>query len=203
MNLDPKLEIKLSLYIIIKTEKMKKVGKYLAGILAIGLIVGCIEGCNKDGGTSRMYVKMKDVPGPYQQVNVDIKGVEIHYSDSDKGSGGWVSLPTNAGVYDLLTLQNNVTAVLTNPDDIPAGKVQQMRLILGTSNSLMIDSLMFPLSTPSAQNTGLKFNLNFDFLRDKSYEVRIDFDAQNSIILNGHGGYSLKPVIKVDGIIKL
>lgn len=182
---------------------MKKVGKYLAGILAITLIVLAFEGCNKDGGTSRMYVKMKDVPGPYQQVNVDIKRVDIHYADSDKGSGGWVSLPTNAGVYDLLTLQNNVTVVLTNPDDIPAGKVEQMRLILGSNNSLMIDSLMFPLTAPSSENTGLKFNLNFDFIEDKSYEVKIDFDASMSIVLNGHGGYSLKPVIKVESITKL
>lgn len=182
---------------------MKNAGKFLIGILAIGLIVGGIEGCSKDGGTSRMYVRMKDVPGPFQQVNVDIKRVDIHYSDTDKGSNGWVSLPTNAGVYDLLTLQNNVTVVLTNPDDIPAGKVQQMRLILGSTNSVMIDSLMFPLSAPSSENTGLKFNLDFDFIKDKSYEVKIDFDAQHSIVLDGHGGYSLKPVIKVESITKL
>lgn len=182
---------------------MKKLGIFVTGVLAIVLIAGFLEGCNKESGTSRMYVKMKDVPAAFQQVNVDVTGVEIHYSDDSKGNGGWVSLPTNIGVYDLLTLQNNITAVLTNPHDIPAGRVEQMRLILGANNSLMIDSLMYPLTIPSGSQTGLKFNLNTEFLHDESYEVLIDFDAQMSIVLDGHGSYSLKPVIKVEGITKL
>jgi hypothetical protein len=149
-----------------------------------------------------MVTKMKDAPGDFQQVNVEVVGVEIHYSDSPDGEG-WRSLPTNVGIYNLLELQNNVFVVLTNETDIPVGSVTQMRLILGTQNSVMVDDILFSLSTPSAQNTGLKFNLNTDLMDDVTYEVLIDFDAQKSIVIEGNGSYSLKPVIKVESITAL
>lgn len=179
---------------------MKTTGKIM--IVALALI-SLITACNKDGGTSRMYVKMKDAPGDFQQVNVEVIGVEVHYSNDSEGNEGWVSLPTNAGVYDLIQLQNNITAVLTDPTDIPAGSVTQMRLILGANNSVMVDSTVLFLATPSAQNTGLKFNLNTNFHEDHSYEVLIDFDAAASIVLEGNGSFSLKPVIKVESITEL
>lgn len=179
---------------------MKTIGKVM--IIAFGISLLAV-GCNKEAGTSRMFVKMKDAPGDFQQVNVEVVGVQIHYSNDNQGSSGWVSLPTNTGVYDLLELQNNVTAVLTDPTDIPAGSVTQMRLILGSNNSVMVDSTIFSLSTPSAQNTGLKFNLGTTFIDNESYEVLIDFDAAASIVIEGNGSYSLKPVIKVEEVIEL
>lgn len=179
---------------------MKTIGKIV--IMLIGIVM-IASSCNKDAGTSRMYVKMKDAPGDFQQVNVEVIGVQIHYSNDSQGNAGWISLPTNAGVYDLLELQNNVTAVLTDPTDIPAGSVTQMRLILGSNNTVMVDSVIHSLSTPSAQNTGLKFNLGTTFIDNESYEVLIDFDAAASIVVEGNGSFSLKPVIKVEDIIEL
>jgi hypothetical protein len=44
---------------------------------------------------------MTDAPGPYQQVNVDVMGVEI------TGDGGQsVTLNVVPGIYDLLKLSN-------------------------------------------------------------------------------------------------
>jgi hypothetical protein len=168
-------------------------------LIAAFFLVLSIAACNKSGdGHSSMRVKMTDAPGPFSKVNVEIRDVEVHTQDH-----GWVSLPTNAGVYDLLTLQNDVTVLLANDKEIPAGQVDQMRLILGSHNTVVIDDVTFPLNTPSAMQSGLKFNINAFFDSDKDYEVLIDFDANQSIVIQGDGTYSLKPVLRLKAITEI
>jgi hypothetical protein len=162
------------------------------------ILATAIASCNKEeNGTSHMTVKMTDAPGDFQQVNVEVLEVRVHHNS------GWVTLPTNQGVYDLLTLQNDITTVLVNQGEIPAGHIDQFRLILGANNTVMIDSLIFPLQTPSAQQSGLKINVNGDFAPNETYELLIDFDAGQSIVEQGNGGFLLKPVIKLESIIQL
>nr|WP_294859164.1 DUF4382 domain-containing protein [uncultured Fluviicola sp.] len=160
--------------------------------LVTAMMLGISTGCKKKEGNSQMTVKMVDAPGDFQQVNVEVLQVQVHHS-----AQGWINLPTNAGVYDLLTLQNDVSATLVNTGTLPSGHLEQFRLILGDENNVMIDSVYFPLATPSAQQSGLKINLNTDFAPNNTYEVLLDFDANSSIVTEGNGSYSLKPVIKV------
>jgi hypothetical protein len=82
---------------------------------------------------------MTDAPGPYQQVNVDVMGVEI------TGDGGQsVTLNVVPGIYDLLKLSNGVEKLIAT-DTLEISKVQQIRLILGTRNSGTRRT--YPLST--------------------------------------------------------
>ncbi len=164
-------------------------------VLAVTLFVA--TGCDTKSKTSNLTVRMKDAPGDFQQVNVDVLEVQVH-SDND-----WISLPTNAGVYDLLTLQNDVSAVLVNQGAVPAGKMTQFRLLLGSNNSVMVDSVMYDLKTPSAEQSGLKLNVKTTFLVNELYEILIDFDAEKSVVKQGNGDYSLKPVLKVEAINQL
>jgi hypothetical protein len=162
--------------------------------LALALIgaLGISTGCKKKEGTSQMTVKMVDAPGDFQQVNVEVLQVQVHHSGQ-----GWINLPTVAGIYDLLTLQNDVSATLVNAGTLPSGDLQQLRLVLGDENNVMVDSLYYPLATPSAQQSGLKINLNSNFAPNTQYELVLDFDAEQSIVTQGNGSYSLKPVIRV------
>lgn len=171
--------------------------KYILGVtLGIGF---SFTACQKEkAGTSQMKIRMVDAPGDFQEVNVELLGVEIHTNTQ-----GWVSLPTNQGVYDLLTLQDSVSAVLVNGGNFPSGQVSQLRLILGSNNYVVVDDTIHPLATPSAQQSGLKINLNYTFDPNEQYELLFDFDASQSIVTEGNGGYSLKPVIKVLSIITL
>jgi len=165
---------------------------YFVALVSVGML-GISTGCKKKSeGNSQMTVKMVDAPGDFQQVNVEVLQVQVHHSGQ-----GWVNLPTNAGVYDLLTLQNDVSTTLVNAGSLPSGHLEQFRLILGDENNVMIDSVYYPLATPSAQQSGLKINLNADFAPNTLYELVLDFDAANSIVIQGNGAYSLKPVIKV------
>lgn len=157
------------------------------------LLLFIFVGCNKQKeGNSEISIRMIDAPGDYQQVNVHVLQVKIHHEQA-----GWVELPTYAGVYDLLTLQNDVFATLVDPFVIPSGKINQMRLILGDQNTIMVDSILHPLSTPSAQMSGLKINVKSTLSPNQLYILTLDFVADASIVEQGNGTYSLKPVIKV------
>ncbi len=157
---------------------------------------------NNNTGTAKVAVHMTDAPGDFDAVNIDVQSIEIGTE-----SGGWITLPLyRPGIYNLLNFRNGLDTLMTNAD-IPAGRITQMRMILGTQNSVTVKGVNYPLSTPSAQQSGLKFNLQADLVANGSYAFWIDFDAGKSVVEQGNGDYSLKPVIRTytqqtDGRIK-
>ncbi|MCR9172624.1 MAG: DUF4382 domain-containing protein [bacterium] len=178
---------------------MKRIGIIKITVLAVLSLVFAIS-CNKTNEkTGYLRVKMTDAPGDFDSVFVDIQQVQVHISNN-VGNSGWVDLNTNAGVYNLLELQNDITTVLADTNVLPVGDLQQMRLILGSNNSVVIDSLTYPLELTSQTNTGLKLNINTTISPNDLVEVLIDFDAAASIVETGQGKYILKPVIKVESI---
>lgn len=144
---------------------------------------------------SHVQVMLTDAPGDYQEVNIDIQEVQIH-SEGGDSSSGWVSLNVVSGVYNLLTLTNGLDTLLGEAD-VPEGRISQIRLILGDSNSVMVDSVLMPLTVPSGQQSGLKLNVHADLDAGFTYVFTLDFDAARSIVLRGNGTYALKPVIRV------
>ena len=150
--------------------------------------------CNKDDGSSSgsypLAVRMTDAPAAYDQVNIDLQAVEI-----TGNSGQTVLLNTTAGVYNLLDLSNGVNALIAT-SVLTDSKVSQIRLILGTNNTVVVDGVSYPLSTPSADQSGLKLQIHQTLNADIQNEILIDFDAHQSIVLNGNGTYKLKPVLR-------
>src|SRR4029077_16111178 len=120
--------------------------------------------CNKENNTSRLSVYLTDAPAGYDAVLIDVVGVEIK-ATSDQGDNGWQQLPVNAGIYNLLDFTNGMDTLLSTVE-LPAGKVSQLRLKLGTNNTIVLNgsSLPLPLFTPSAQTSGLKFNIHADLV---------------------------------------
>src|SRR6185312_6259756 len=109
---------------------------------------------------------------------------------------GWVKLNVHAGIYNLLTLSNGKDTLLAN-GIVAAGNVSQIRLLIGsTANTVMVNGSIYPLVTPSAQETGVKLNVNSSLVTGVTYNFTIDFDAGMSVVAEGNGTYSLKPVIR-------
>lgn len=100
-----------------------------------------------------------------------------------------------AGVYDILDFRNGLDTLLLQAS-LPAGKIGQIRLVLGANNSVVVNGTSYPLNTPSAQESGLKLNLHNVLEANGAYTFWIDFDAAKSIVTTGNGGYKLKPVIR-------
>lgn len=173
---------------------MKSISKIVLSAVAVALTVGAITtGCKKSSPQSGyMTVSMTDAPADFVKVNVDVTGFEIHHENS-----GWISLPINQGIYNLLDLRNNVSVILASHVDIPIGKINQIRLILGNNNSLQDSTTTYPLTIPSGSETGLKINIDQVIMSNQNLDLLVDFDAAASIVDKGNGTYSLKPVLKI------
>lgn len=153
-------------------------------------------GCSKDeAGMSHLKVMLTDAPGDYEEVNIEIVGVEVHSAEGNQSSG-WVSLDVDSGVYNVLTLANGLDTLLGEVD-VPSGRISQIRLILGSNNTLKVDGEVKPLDVPSGEQSGLKLNVHTDLSAGVTYVFTLDFDAARSIVERGNGTYGLKPVIRV------
>jgi hypothetical protein len=178
-----------------KTKKVNKsVGLILTTTLFVicaGLLVMLTPSCKKntDQEKSHLTVRMTDAPGDFDAVMVDVVGVEVI---CDQGT---ILLNTEAGIYNLLDYSNGLNALIAT-GDLDAGTVSQIRLILGSNNTVMVDSIVYPLSTPSAMQSGLKLMVHQTFEPGVAYSIMLDFDANQSVILKGNGEYQLKPVIR-------
>ena len=148
--------------------------------------------CKKSKNSTELKINLTDAPYDAQQVNVDIKEVNVNFNGD---STGWIKLETVAGIYDLLKLQNGVDTFLAE-GTVPTGTLKELRLVLGTQNSIMVDSVVYPLSTPSSQQSGLKIKFNRNLAAGLD-SLLIDFDAALSISKDGNGNYILQPVLKL------
>lgn len=166
---------------------MTNTGTLYVATIAISLLFAA---CKKERYTGEVTVRMTDAPAAFDSVNVEIVEVQMH-SDAQ----GWATLPTEAGIYNLLELQNGIDTVIAGIQQFPAGKATQMRLILGETNYVVAGGMVTPLELSSQDKTGLKINLNYDFAPNVNYEILIDFVASESIVTQGNGSLRLKPVI--------
>ncbi len=148
-------------------------------------------------GTSTISVKLMDRPGDYEHVYVDVVDVRVKVNDASDDDN-WVSLEAiNTGVYDLLELTGGINVLLVDDYVIPSGTLNQIRLVLGDDNSVVIDGETYPLNTPSAQQSGLKIQVNEALAPNIAYTFLLDFDVDESIVEAGSSGnYNLKPVIR-------
>ena len=166
---------------------------FLALIFSISLI-SCSKNENSSSGKTQLKVYLTDDPADYDHVFIDVKDVQINVTNDT--AGGWQSLSTvNAGTYDLLKLVNDDDTLLAS-SDIPTGTIEQMRLILGDNNYVVVNGENIPLKTPSAQQSGLKLNIHQSVSSGILYTITLDFDAGKSIVKTGNGNYILKPVIR-------
>jgi len=174
------------------TKKVTSFSKTAMYVMSFGLMVLLMPSCTKDNGKDKAHlsIQMTDAPGDFTAVMVDVQGIEI------TGNGeSAVLLNTNTGIYNLLEFSNGLQTLIAT-GDLEAGTVSQIRLILGTNNSVTVNNVVYPLSTPSAMQSGLKLQVNQVFEPGVDYSILLDFDAKQSIVLNGNGVYQLKPVIR-------
>jgi hypothetical protein len=179
--------------------------KSLFNWMAIACLGFALTACDSDEKNARLQVWLTDAPGDYEAVNIEVIGVEVHVGEGE-GESGWKSLDTETGIYNLLDLTNGLDTLL-GEIEIPAGKISQIRLKLGNENSIQVDGEEYDLSTPSAQQSGLKLQVHETLSAGITYKILLDFDVARSIVVTGNETYKLKPVIRTitkaaDGAIK-
>jgi len=167
----------------------------LAASLA-GLLAACGSGSSSStaSNTAKMNVHLVDSPATaYKKVTLFVKSVEIA-SDS-----GWIKLAEVNEPVNLLDLQNGVFRTLVLGAELPPGHYGQMRLLLGTPNTVTLaDDSTLDLTIPSGMQTGVKFPVSFDLQAGTTYEIFIDMDAKKSVFVHKTGAsnkYMLRPVV--------
>ncbi|MER3497238.1 MAG: hypothetical protein C4308_00680 [Chitinophagaceae bacterium] len=172
-----------------------KITSLTAVLLAFSVFfVSCSREKSSDASKAQLKVFLTDDPAAYGSVVIDVRDVQINVTGDS--TNGWQSLSSvAAGRYDLLSLVNDDDTLLAN-SDIPSGRLEQMRLVLGPNNFIVVDGTTYPLETPSAQQSGLKLNIHQDVTAGVLYTITLDFDAARSIVKTGNNRYILKPVIR-------
>lgn len=149
-------------------------------------------------------------------VRVDARGSDVdsattdHALSSDSAaSNGWKTLATPNASFDLLSLQNGITATLGQAS-IPAGSYSGLRLIIDPSkssvtlkNGTKLTNTSSPSVTfPSAAQSGLKIVLSqpVQVVSGTATSLLVDFDVNSSFVQRGNtidkNGLLFKPVIK-------
>lgn len=185
-----------------RTMKNSKLKSLLLATVVAFAFASCTDDENgNEEGSAQLAVRMTDAPGDYDHVWVDVEDVMIKTEAAiGEEEAEWESLPNvETGRYDLLQLTGGVSQLLVDAE-IPAGYLDQIRLVLGPDNVVVIDGEEIPLATPSAQQSGLKLQVNQELEAGENYEYLLDFDVDESVVITGNSGYILKPVIRMSAI---
>ncbi|MEH0157531.1 DUF4382 domain-containing protein [Limibacter armeniacum] len=183
---------------------MKKHIIRVVSIFGLAALAACTSSKKEENASPlndkvRLNVILVDAPANYDEVNIDIQDVMVDYTTYSETSTeeNWVSLDQmNPNIYNLLELTAGAEAMLGDIE-FPAGHLNNVRLILGDSNTVIIDNKKHHLTTPSGQTSGLKVKVDAEMNPGLAYTLTLDFDANRSIVEAGNSGkYNLKPVIR-------
>jgi len=164
------------------------------GLLAVAVLLTGCDALSGSGTDSRMVVRMQDNPDDIAEAWVTIERLEL------VGDDGVVLLSDEVQDYDLLTLQDGITATLADTP-VPSGTYSQLRIVVAEASEVLLkdEETLVTLKVPSGTETGIKVLLNeFEIANDADLvEVLIDFDVAASFVKAGASGqYIFKPVIK-------
>jgi hypothetical protein len=175
----------------------------LISSIIIGLVLFA-TGCDSTDSTPEMgsmTVEMTDAPiDSAAEVNVFVESIEVNNADTDTG---WVTIAEPQQMYNLLDYTNGEVAVLGGAE-LEAGTYNQIRLILGDGNNLVVynddeTTSTYDLFVPSGAQSGLKLNVNAEIEAGIEYTLLLDFDASRSVHKAGNNPnhpYILRPTIK-------
>lgn len=148
--------------------------------------------CKKDSddGMTKMNIKITDSPGAYEAIYLSVKEIQILTSD------GTSTLAVGSNPFNILNFRMGKDTLIAS-QDIPSGNIQEVRLVLNnTGNKVKIDGILYDLTTPSGQTSGVKLKVQETLEAGVAYTMLLDFDAAKSIVKTGNGKYILKPVIR-------
>ena len=110
----------------------------------------------------------------------------------------WDTLDIRPGVYNLLDLTNGADTLLASGFTV-AGTIKKLRLTLGTQNSVVIDSVPYPLSLWNRHNrvTIAIRGSDVEEIRPGDLQIWLDFDAGRSVLKLLDNRFVLKSFLRI------
>jgi hypothetical protein len=182
--------------------------------LLAGLTLAACDSPTATDRDAQLQIQLTDAPADYlASAVVEIGRIEILPADG----GPAVVVVQDAGSYDLLDLQNGVTADL-GAADIESGQYAQLRMVVQSAQLTLAQGYQFTDGTtsrtvfvPSGEQTGIKINLTTaDGDTDAGVEIRpgetilvVDFDVSQNFVMQGDAespagiqGYLFTPTLR-------
>ena len=164
-------------------------------------------------GMQNLSIFMTDGPGYFDSVLVDIRSVKVLVDTcSKKDHDGrwedhhdrdtcnvWDSLSIHPGVYNLFTLRNGTDTLLAG-GNVPAGRIIVIKIGLGTHNSLVKNSIKYPLLLPPGTSPFVYITLRgdeWDEYLPGRLQLWMDFDISRSVIRVRDNMFYLRPFIRI------
>jgi hypothetical protein len=143
-----------------------------------------------------------------EHIYVTIREVQLHVA-GDTSDNGWKTVATPNQRFDFLSLVNGLTAPL-DLYSLPAGHYTQIRLILGDEwtryywdtvtsgapNEIVVNGEAFPLTIPSAYNTGIKCVRSFFIAPGEATEICLRFEVRKAVHFAPGNGWMMKPAFQ-------
>jgi Domain of unknown function (DUF4382) len=198
-----------------------------AGLVMLFFVFSCQKEVNENTippGQQRVRIMLTDGPVNFDAVNVDVLRLEVLVvpdscrgniqEDDDEHHGGhcdndgdrhndngcavWDTLSIRPGVYNLLSLSNGTDTLLASGFTI-AGKIKKIRLTLGTRNSVVVDSVNYPLSLWNNLNrvTISVRGEDINQITPGDLQLWLDFDAGRSVVRVNNNRFVLKPFLRI------
>jgi len=206
---------------------MKHLRKLISAFVVVFILVLVYTSCKKEAATSSIpqgqqmvKIRLSDNPVNFNAVFVDIESVAVQvipdsclnkYHDDDNHDGDddhdhdrpgrcstWDTLDIKPGVYNLLDLANGADTILASGLTV-SGKITKIRLLLGDNNSVMIDSVSYPLTLWNNLHsvTIAIRGEDVDMISPNDLQFWLDFDAARSIVRVHDNQFMLRPFLRV------
>lgn len=203
---------------------MKTKRKFFSLLMVASLAAIIFYACSKDGsyqqqvpaGKQNVSLYLTDGPGWFDSVLIDIKSVSVlvdtcaadtsgsgddddnweHHEHRADSCVTWEDLSIQPGIYNLLDLRNGVDTLLAS-GNVPQGEIIKIKIELGDSNSVVKDSVSYPLHLPPGVQPYIVINLrgrDWDHYSDRHCRLWLDFDIGRSIIRVRDNMFYLAPV---------
>jgi hypothetical protein len=175
-----------------------------AGVVGLAACTSSETGPAGPPGDGRTAVLLTDAPFPFDRIDrVDIHIAEIGLSpqaDTSQGPPGWITVATPDRVFNLLDLQNGVTALLGEAD-VPPGQYRAVRVIFDPARSSMTDTDGDhpPINWQAKGDAPSLFGLVEEpmAIDENGEDIVIDFDVGRSFLPDSAtGGFLFIPFLR-------
>lgn len=173
---------------------VRTVPKHLASLSALAFATGLAACELSEPGVTRVNLYLTDAPA------AEIASAEVMLSRAylvpaeNSEEGEFVTLFDEEQTYNLLDLQNGVTALLGS-EMVTAGTYAQLRLVVKSATITLAEGVLFQdgansktLFVPSGMETGIKVTFPETLVIDGETDITIDFDVEQNFKFLGPPG---------------